>query len=504
VLLLAAAILLIVVGGLAFQYGRLVMLADLDGSTLSLLEALDWSFMHMLDPGTLAAEEYDHRFLYVSGILITLLGIIITSTLIGLISSSLTDRMESLRQGVTAVRERDHILLLGWSMQALSIVQYFMTRNTRRTVVILSKVLPDDIDLSLRRVGLQRSKLPLVIRTGDSTVADELDRVAVKNAAAIIVVGAPDDSSNSADVDATVLKTIMTIKSHLATTEMPNMVAEISDRAHRDVADVATGNKIPYLIRRDIESRLLVQLCRYPGLGYVFGTLWGDSDFKITLSPARDFSGTTFAEVTQKVEGAAVIGISWKESDEGEERDAIVLNPPADYDLDSDDNLILVTSSNDRVSETHGETPVNCVERMSNDRRYGQYPRRLLILGCNGSIDEILIEYDTYAFRGGEVHILASEGQIDGIDLDVATLSNTAVHYHKGDTRRRDALVSMDLYSFDVIMVLAELEHTGTNDDAVTILTLLLLNGILSERPRHLIIFVIKKNAYRDLFVPDL
>jgi Trk K+ transport system NAD-binding subunit len=504
-LLLTGTISLVLLGGLVLHLAQLFAMSKIESDAEKLPDSIQQSLNYVLDPNTIVTTDYKNPSVYAAGIIITLLGIIFTSALIGLISSSLIDRMARLRQGVTMVKERDHILLLGWSLRALSIVRYFTTRKSHCKVVILSSVLPDDIDVALRSVGLNRSKLPLVIRTGDSTVTSELERVSIKNAAAIIVVSSTSESLKSADVDAAVIKTLMTIKSYFSNSPMPNTVAEIADRAHRDVADVATGQTIPYLIRNDIESRLLVQLCRYPGLGYVLAEIWGYSDLNIELCPVSDFTGRTITRVAQNIVGAAVIGVCWKEPDGEGTRDAIVLNPPADYELEHDDMLILISSMKDRVKEISAKhTETAPIQRMSAEQQYLQYPRRLLILGYNEAIDEVISEYDIQAFRGGEIHLLCGASEIAGIDLDPSQLTNTQLVIHEGDTWRREPLSSVDPASFDAILVLAEPESTGENNDAITVLTLLLLNDIFGNEPRPNIICQISNNSNRALIVPAL
>ena len=503
-LLLAVSALVVFVGALAFHFGRLLVIAEVSGGATSLTEAMQWSLHHALERSTLSQADYEHNSLYLIGVVITVIGVVLSSILIGLISSSFTNRMNRLRLGVTDVGERDHILLLGWSLRAMAIVRYFVTRQNKRKVVILSSVLPDDIDGALRQAGLSRASMPLVIRTGDPTSVDELERVSIKDAGAIIAVSTPQGSAQSAEVDATVIKTLMTIKSYFADSTLPNIVAEIADRAHRDVADVATGQKIPYLVRRDVESRLLVQLCRYPGLGFILAKIWGHSDLNIVLKPVAEFAGRTVADLSQSITGAAFIGVSWREVEASGERDALVLNPPGDYELDEDDSLVLITSPRDTIRERTIKDQKDDPPYTKVQDKYMQCPKRLLILGCNEAIDEVIVEFDAHAFRGGEVHVLCNANEIENIDLDVDALKNVVVHYHAGDPWRRTPLAAVKPESFDVVLVLAEPERTGSTNDAATVLTLLLLNDVISAEERPTIICEINNNANRDLVVPDL
>jgi hypothetical protein len=64
--------------------------------------------------------------------------------------------------------------------------------------------------------------------------------------------------------------------------------------------------------------------------------------------------------------------------------------------------------------------------------------------------------------------------------------------------------MAMDLNSFDAIMVLAEPEQSGANDDAATVLTLLLLSDIFGNGQRPKIICEINNESNHDLIIPDL
>ena len=81
--------------------------------TLSFPEALWQAMLRIVDAGTFAADAgWGTRLL---GLLITLCGIFIAGSLIGLIASGLDQRIDELRRGRSDVIEADHSLILGWS-----------------------------------------------------------------------------------------------------------------------------------------------------------------------------------------------------------------------------------------------------------------------------------------------------------------------------------------------------------------------------------------------------
>ena len=57
------------------------------------------------------------------------------------------------------------------------------------------------------------------------------------------------------------------------------------------------------------------------------------------ISEFPDFEDALFGDVVSRFEAAIPIGVSWVEDDG---RRAIILNPEADYDLASGDELVLL------------------------------------------------------------------------------------------------------------------------------------------------------------------
>ena len=134
-------------------------------------------------------------------LIITMTGIFVVSFIIGLISSSIDRRLESLREGTSLVVETDHTLILGSSYKVGPIVRELVEANESRhgaAIVILSAqdartvhdaALSDLQDLRGTRV---------VVRRGEPSRIDDLHRMNATQARSIIVLadeGATSDSS---------------------------------------------------------------------------------------------------------------------------------------------------------------------------------------------------------------------------------------------------------------------------------------------------------------------
>ena len=77
--------------------------------------------MRTLDPGTMGGDTGRWAFL-LAMLAVTLGGIFIVSTLIGVLTTGLEGKLDELRKGRSLVIETDHTVILGWSPQIFTIV----------------------------------------------------------------------------------------------------------------------------------------------------------------------------------------------------------------------------------------------------------------------------------------------------------------------------------------------------------------------------------------------
>ena len=78
-----------------------------------------WTFM--ADPGTHADVKTWER--NVVAFFVTWAGVLIMASYIGFISNNMIETLGALRQGRTMVKEKGHILLLGWNSSTISLVE---------------------------------------------------------------------------------------------------------------------------------------------------------------------------------------------------------------------------------------------------------------------------------------------------------------------------------------------------------------------------------------------
>ncbi|MEW6094560.1 MAG: hypothetical protein AB1531_11425, partial [Chloroflexota bacterium] len=208
-LLIAAAGLIIAIGGR--------LLAPEGSNPPSFIEAVWLSLMRTLDAGTMGGDAgWGFRLIMLG---VTLGGIFIVSTLIGVLTAGVEGKLDELRKGRSQVLESGHTLILGWSAQVFTILSELMVANENirnaRIVVLADKdkvEMEDEIRTRVETVG--RTKV--ICRSGSPIDLTDLEIGSPHTAKSIIVLPPEDD-----DPDTYVIKTVLALTNNPNRREKP-------------------------------------------------------------------------------------------------------------------------------------------------------------------------------------------------------------------------------------------------------------------------------------------
>src|SRR4051794_10610513 len=87
--------------------------------------------LHALDPGTVAGDG-GHWWYVAIAFAITVGGILIVAAFIGVLTTGLDAKLTELRKGRSAIIERNHTVLLGWSDQVFTILSELIEANSNQ------------------------------------------------------------------------------------------------------------------------------------------------------------------------------------------------------------------------------------------------------------------------------------------------------------------------------------------------------------------------------------
>jgi len=164
---------------------------------------------------------------------VTLGGIFIVSTLIGVLTAGVEGKLEVLRKGRSLVLESGHTLILGWSAQIFNILSELMQANANQkkaSLVILADKDKVEMEDEIRARVEQIGRTKIICRSGSPLDAADLEIVNPHAAKAIIVLP-PEDT----DPDTAVVKTVLDITNHPQRCEQPyHIVTQIGSKKPRN------------------------------------------------------------------------------------------------------------------------------------------------------------------------------------------------------------------------------------------------------------------------------
>ncbi len=438
------------------------------------IPSLLWmSMMRTLDPGTVGGDEGSGRFL-VGMFAVTLAGIFVISTLIGILSNGLQDKLAALRKGRSRVLERDHVVILGWSQQIFDVVSQLLQGGAGRpgnAIVILADRDRVEMETELRdRVKIPR-RASVVCRTGRGSDLSDLPIANPDESRAIIVL-----QGSGGDPDVEVLKTILAVTGrHERRTEPYRIIAEVRDSASEGIARLVAGDEVHLLLADELVARIIAQTSRQSGLSTVYLELldFAGHEFHVAAMPALD--GRTFGDAVAAVSGGVAVGIVGAGG-------ARLAPSPADV-LGAGDRIVILAEDQD--SARFGAPLEVDMGAIHGAEAREPEPERTLILGWNRRGPAIIRELDQYVAPGSEVvAVSALDSVVDAGAIE--GLANLRASGRVLSSTARPVLDSLDVPSYPHVIVLCESDDSDADlADARTLLTLLHLRDIASrsERP---------------------
>ena len=454
-----------------------------------IVDSLWWSLKHVVDPGAFA-EDYGAPWpVLLISLLLSVTGLAILGILIAFITSTVQRQLQLARQGSTEVMENDHTLILGWSQKVSSILTFLSAASRRHTVVILAPREIDEMQGFLRRGKSARGRLNIVLRSGSTSRLEELERVGLKRARSVIAVGDEQREASGRETDIETIKTLMLLSGYEDWIgSAPRMVAEITQKRNVDIAGIAASRGVPIVSSSEIISKVIVQAARQPGISSVYAEIFSYGGNTAFVTRCPEAGDREFGEIAHWFSDAIPIGVSWCVDDD--RRMHAALNPEPDYEIAPDDRLVLLARYPDpayAADRLPPKTPFS-----GDGKKLKRRLERILILGWNENIDEILGEFDAHSNRNTVVTVVANHDDDFAAEfLEVAiphAFRNITVDYRRGSAINRRVLEALRPRNYDCIITLADESHGERDPDARTIMTMLVLGDLVQgERPPHVV-----------------
>ena len=471
---LIAWLAILTIAFLALASILLVLLGDVPtgegGASLSFPELMWHNLMRTLDAGTMGGDTGPALYL-VTMLLVTLGGVFIVGTLIGLISNGVGNQIDELRKGRSVVAETDHLVILGWNDRIFTIIGELILGNEhrRRNVIVImadrDKVSMDD-EVRERIADTKTTKI--VCRRGNPIDLGDL-KIANFNASRAIIVLSPEGD----DPDAEVIKTILAVTNHPERREEKfHIVAEIRDQRNMEPARLVGRDEAQLIQTSETIARVVAQTCRQTGLSGVYTELLDYGGDEIYFKSDSALDNLSFADALLASDTSAIIGVKTKDG-------IVQLNPPMDRRFAPGDEAIVIAADAASIRFARHAPSLDqslLVEKNGKTER----PEKTLLLGWSSRAPIIIRELDNYVGAGSLMTVIADS---PSIEEDIAALrpmlTRQQLDFRRGDSSDRATIESVRPEEYEHIIVLCYSDDLPVQKaDAKTLVTLLHLRDI--------------------------
>ncbi len=432
-----------------------------EAGELGFLEDFWQSVIRVLDSSAFETETaWPSRL---AALTVTLMGVFLGGSLIGLIATALDQRVGDLSKGRSAVLESGHTLILGWSARLPVIVQELVVANenvTRPAVVILAPRPVTDMEAELQdRVG-DTGRTRVVCRSGDPSKPADLNLANIAAARSVIVLAGEEG-------DAAVVKAILAVKILDPDFSRTNVVAEFASPEHAETIRSLTDGAVCTVNSDEVIAQVTAQACHQSGLAAVFRELLDFQGDECYFVEVPELAGHTYREALLAFATSSIIGCFTADG-------LVELNPPPETVIGPGDQVIALSKDDDTV--IFGGLQEIPVLEAADPNAGGESPIRVLIVGWSTFGPKVAQELREFLSPGSRIEVCvdaalvtAEEIRQAGADLEVSFVSGGP----------EQLLVLADGPHFDQIVVLGyRVGMSIAEADARTLLTLLTLRKI--------------------------
>ncbi|MGE5830332.1 MAG: CASTOR/POLLUX-related putative ion channel [Micromonosporaceae bacterium] len=417
-----------------------------------------------LDPGMIGGNQGTAVFVVLMFV-VTLGGIFIVSTLIGVLTTGLNNRIAQLRKGHTPVIARGHTVILGWSDQTYIIIAELVKANRggqRSTVVVLADQDKVEMEDQIRvRVG-DLGRVRVICRSGSPLKRADLELASLDTARSVIVLGPP---SQNPDID--VIKVLLLLNNRPWSALRPPVVAAIHKAENVAAGRLAAGPDALIIDAEDIAVHLVVQSHRQSGLSSVCVDLLDFAGNELYLRDEPALVGRTYGEVLDAYELGTPIGLERAGG-------MVEVNAAMDSMVEEKDRIIVLAEDDllIRLADEPVDIMADAIVTVPDQARV---PERTLLLGWNARGGRIVELLDAFVAPGSVIDVASREQPTAAMTMPRANLT---IGHKPCEPTSRSSLEQLDLATYQHVIVLSDDAIDPDHADDLTLMTLLHLRDI--------------------------
>ena len=450
-----------------------------------LLEAMWWAMTRVADAGTMGDDKGTLvRFI---AVMATLSGVFVVALLIGLVSSTIGDKIEDLRKGKSPVIDENHTLILGYGEKIFAILRELREANANQkdaSIVILSSTSKEEVENTVRERMGDMLTTRVVVREGSPFSVHDLKKVGASRAKSIIILSTDageDNEATDSSEDMGAIKSLLALRRIPGALVRNHAVVEVLDSKRKAVIEQLGNGGVEAVAMGETLSRMMVQTARQNGLAGTYRDLLSYEGSEFYFKAFAELNGRTFGEAQWKMKDAVVCGVRKKAS--ATQQAVTTLNPPDDTVMEPGDELLVIAEDDDSFSLTANHQPI-IPEGFRGAVPMQRRSERLLLCGNSPRLADMLREFDNYVLPGSEAWLMPGTDRdqfVEFLKAELSGLKALKLKFVDGDPTMPDALKKVAAPDFAVALVVADSARGAEEADARTVMTVLLLRDLFKS-----------------------
>lgn len=430
--------------------------------------------LQVVDIGSMGEDTESAFHNRTVGVITSLIGLALVSTLLAFVTSLIKEKLESLRRGKSMVLESDHTIILGFGIRTIEIIRELIEANASEkdaAVVVLSELDKEKMDDTISDYLTDTETTRIVTRSGSTSNPLALKKIGVQSARSVVVLN-PAGPANPPEVkskaDYRVLKSMMAVVAALDGGHIP-VVAKLHFPQNRRLAEGNLLGHIETIDEEQVLAKILVQTSRTPGLTMVYSDLVGFLGNEVYFCPVPErYHGLNFGEFAFYFKQSIPLGIK-------NSFGRIELNPDPGRVLENGDEAIIL-AEDDSTIHFHEQAVITPEPLALSSKQKTLDIERYLILGWSSKSTMIIHEYGCYIKEGSVIDVAVTE-----LSDEIRTQFQAVAEKHPGirmNIRTVDAMspefpAELQPETYETVIILAGQDNDIEEIDSETISILL-------------------------------
>ncbi|MCQ2501482.1 MAG: hypothetical protein MJ117_09075, partial [Lachnospiraceae bacterium] len=305
-------------------------------------------------------------------------GLLFTSVLIGIVSTAIEEKIDSLKKGNSLVVEEGHTVVLGFESGAYEVISQLIAAvesNEKLCLVVAGEGEKDEMEAEIRDNIVLPKNVKLIYRKIDICSTAALECCSIETAKSVII---------SCYDDMKTVKSALAVINRLK--EYPEANVRITTSVTRNEflfpETLTKRNNIQMIQTNDVIARIIAHACSQPGIAKTFIEVMNFEGAELYVNSNPDIIGKTFSELYQTMDDGVPVGLL-----RGED---VILGQALNETLQAGDRLVYMAKVKNGYKLTHQEVHDLVINEMHEHEICES--RKILIIGCNEQIERILLE----------------------------------------------------------------------------------------------------------------